>query len=85
MEKFSAIAIVFLLTSWAKADPLYKLEGYDWSYQKNPVETQFVICNKDAPVGASKVIRQVAAKWNYSKLTIAFDPDNCRTKRRQIM
>ncbi|UCI14721.1 MULTISPECIES: matrixin family metalloprotease [unclassified Mesorhizobium] len=55
----------------------YEVLGWDWKYQANPIETHFVICENDAPAGASKRIKEAAAKWNYAKLKFVFDDDDC--------
>jgi hypothetical protein len=71
-----AIATV-LLMGFAPAAGGFELLGWDWSFQKQPIEGRFVLCKTNAPVGAAQIIRDAAAKWQYSKLRFSFAPDAC--------
>ncbi|MGH0285949.1 MULTISPECIES: matrixin family metalloprotease [Sinorhizobium] len=73
----SALSTVMLFLITATPASAYKWLEMDWSYQANPVETHFVVCENDAPVGASARIKEAAAKWNYTKLKFVFDEDDC--------
>jgi hypothetical protein len=72
----AAIAAV-LLIGFAPAAGGFELLGWDWSFQKKPIDGRFVFCKTNAPVGASQSIRDAAAKWNYAKFRFSFDADAC--------
>lgn len=72
----AAIAAVVLI-GFAPAAGGFELLGWDWSFQKSPIEGRFVFCKTNAPAGASQAIRDAAAKWNYAKFKFSFDADAC--------
>ncbi|MBY5579143.1 matrixin family metalloprotease [Rhizobium leguminosarum] len=77
----AALAFAALVLASANKASGFEEKGYSWNFEKNPIETHFIICENNAPVGASKLIQQAAAKWNYSKLHINFDEDDCPAQR----
>jgi hypothetical protein len=51
-----------LLNGFVPAAGSFELVGWDWSFQKQPIEGRFVFCKTNAPEGASQTIRNAAAK-----------------------
>jgi hypothetical protein len=72
----AAISVV-LVISLARVAGAFELVGWDWSFQKQPVEGRFVFCKTNAPAGASQAIRDAAKKWEYAKFKFSFDADAC--------
>jgi hypothetical protein len=73
----TAVISIVLLIGLAPAAGGFELVGWDWSFQKQPVEGRFVFCKTNAPAGVSQVIRDAAAKWSYAKFKFSFDADAC--------
>jgi Matrixin len=69
--------LVCAATFQSSASFAYNLFEFDWSYQKNPMQAAFVICEAGAPSGAADRIKQAAAKWNYAKFQFHFDKGRC--------
>jgi hypothetical protein len=69
--------LAFAAAFQSSASFAYDLFGFDWSYQKNPMQAAFVICEAGAPSGAADRIKQAAAKWNYTKFQFRFDKGRC--------
>jgi poly(3-hydroxybutyrate) depolymerase len=80
-RRAASIACISVSLCAATSAFAFKLIGWDWSHQANPIATQFVFCGKDAPAGAAQVIKNAAAKWNYSKFTFRFSADDCPSTR----
>lgn len=74
-----AFSITFLATfSFANASA-YEIQGWDWSYQANPIEKEFIICRTGAPANAVQRIKEAANKWSNGKLKFKFGSDQCLT------
>ncbi len=55
----------------------YKRGVGDWTFQASPLENHIVVCAKGMPSGTTTIIKEAAAKWNYSRFNFVFDADSC--------
>ena len=68
------LCVGLLLSSGAFA---YKLTGYDWSYQPNPMGQDWHVCPSGMPGSGVQRTKDGAFAWNYSKFTFTFGTDAC--------
>lgn len=55
----------------------YKRGPGDWTFQASPLMNRIVVCGKGLPSGTATIIKQAAAKWNYSRFKFVFAADSC--------
>jgi hypothetical protein len=66
--------VVLLLASQVLA---FVRNGSNWSYMRNPMGENWVICPDRMPGDAVQRVKDGAAAWDYERFRFTFDPEAC--------